>query len=72
MIPDYMKKNFNTLVRAAKDDNLSLLECTCATTGEVRYVVTAIVYDDETEEYIMTPFGHMSNENPYEAYTPPI
>ena len=28
-IPDHARANFQTLLRAAADDNLTLMECTC-------------------------------------------
>jgi Family of unknown function (DUF6117) len=37
-IPYYTKANFQTLLRAAADGNLALMECRAAVTGEVRYV----------------------------------
>ena len=68
-IPDYARDNFNTLMRAADDGNLALMECTDARTGEPRYVLCA-VHRDGTE-YAFTPFGHLAGENPYDLYVPP-
>ena len=68
-IPDYARDNFNTLMRAADDGNLALMECTDARTGEHRYVLCA-VHRDGTE-YAFTPFGHLAGENPYGLYVPP-
>lgn len=62
-------KNFNVLLRAARNGHLSLLECKDAKTGEYRAVLCAIHM--EGNEYVMTPFGHLCPDNPYEAYTPP-
>lgn len=67
-IPKRIGKNFDTLLRAAKDGNLALLECGDARTGEPRYVLTAMAWDGK--EYVMTPFGHMCEGNPYLAYMP--
>lgn len=41
-IPDYLRGNFNTLLRAAADGNLALMECRDAATGEPRYVLCAV------------------------------
>ncbi|MGO4843391.1 DUF6117 family protein, partial [Rhizobiaceae sp. 2RAB30] len=41
-IPDYARTNFNTLLRAAGDGNLALMECADALTGEKRYVIAAV------------------------------
>ncbi len=68
-IPDYARKNFQTLLRAAEAGHLALMECTDAVTGEVRYVLSAVGWQDG--EYVMTPFGHLADGNPYEIYIPP-
>jgi len=68
-IPDYLRGNFNTLLRAAADGNLALMECKDAATGEPRYVLCAV--GRKGGDYIMTPFGHLAEGNPYDAYIPP-
>lgn len=67
-IPDYISKNFDTLLRAASDGNLALMECTDAITGERRYVICAV--GREGTDYLFTPFGHLVDGNPYDAYLP--
>lgn len=68
-IPDHIKTNFNTLLRAASSGDLALMECADAVTGETRYVVCAVGRDDD--DYVFTPFGHLAPGNPYDAYVPP-
>lgn len=68
-IPDHARANFQTLLRAAADGNLALLECTDAETGVARYVICAV--DRDGGEFLFTPFGHLADGNPYEAYLPP-
>lgn len=68
-IPDHARENFETLLRAAADGNLALLECADTATGETRYVICAVSRDDG--DYVFTPFGHLADGDPYEAYTPP-
>ncbi len=68
-IPEPMSRNFQTLLRAAEDGNLALMECTDALSGVVRYVLAAVGRDGDA--YVMTPFGHLAEGNPYEAYVPP-
>ena len=63
------RDNFNTLLRAAADGRLALLECKDAATGEYRAVICAV--GNDSDEYLFTPFGHLSVTNPFEAYTPP-
>ena len=68
-IPDYISKNFGTLLRAASNGNLALMECIDAITGEPRYVICAV--GREGTDYVFTPFGHLAAGNPYHAYLPP-
>ncbi len=68
-IPEPYRRNFETLCRAAADGNLALMECTDAVTGVPRYVICAVGRDGDA--YVMTPFGHLHDGNPFEAYRPP-
>ena len=68
-IPDHARTNFDTLLRAASNGNLALMECTDAITGEPRYVICAI--GRQGTDYLFTPFGHLADANPYDAYLPP-
>lgn len=69
-IPDHARANFQTLLRAARDGNLALLECADAVTGAPRYVICAVGRDGA--DFTMTPFGHLADANPYDAYLPPL
>ena len=68
-IPDYAQINFQALVRAAQGGNLALMECLDARMEEVRFVLCAVRRD--SGDYVFTPFGHLADGNPYEAYLPP-
>lgn len=69
-IPDGVRANFNTMLRAAENGALALLECQDADTREPRYVICAVNFDGEA--YEMVPFGHLvADRNPFEAYIPP-
>ena len=68
-IPDYACLNFDTLLRAASDGNLALMECLDAATREPRYVLCAVGRSDG--EYAFTPFVHLADGNPYDAYLSP-
>ena len=68
-IPDYARENFQTMLRAAENGDLALMECADAATGAPRYVICAVGH--ENEDYLFTPFGHLAEQNPYEAYRPP-
>lgn len=67
-IPKYARENFQTLLLAAQDGNLALMECADAATGVPRYVIVAVGRDNG--DYVFTPFGHLAEANPYEAYRP--
>ena len=68
-IPDHARANFETLLKAAQAGELALMECTELASGETRYVLCAVGRDHG--DYLMTPFGHLTPGNPYEAYIPP-
>ncbi|WP_236775532.1 DUF6117 family protein [Agrobacterium tumefaciens] len=68
-IPDYARTNFETLLRAARDGNLALMECLDARTEEPRFVLCAVGHDGG--DRVFTPFGHLAAGNPYDAYFPP-
>ena len=68
-IPDYARENFQTMLRAAENGDLALMECADAATGAPRYVICGVGH--ENEDYLFTPFGHLAEQNPYEAYRPP-
>lgn len=68
-IPSHARSNFQTLLRAAADGNLALMECLDAQSGSPRYVICAVGRDGAN--YVFTPFGHLADGNPYDAYLPP-
>jgi hypothetical protein len=68
-IPDHASRNFQTLLRAASNDDLALMECLDAETRELRYVLCAVGRDGD--DFVFTPFGHLAPGNPFEAYLPP-
>lgn len=68
-LPDHAITNFNTLLRAAENGDLTLVECNDAATGEPRSVLCAIVYTDGS--HVFTPFGHLAIGDPFKEYLPP-
>ncbi len=68
-IPDHISTNFAALLCAASHGNLALMQCADAITGESRYVICAV--GREGTDYLFTPFGHLTDGNPYDAYLPP-
>ena len=69
MIPDDIRANFQPLMCAAENGDQALLECADVKSGAPRYVICAV--DCNGDEYLFTPFGHLAEGNPYEAYRPP-
>lgn len=68
-IPRYLASNFDTLLRAAQDGNLALMECHDVISGEPRYVICALGWHEG--DYLLTPLGHLAEGNPYDHYIPP-
>ena len=68
-IPEVHARNFQTLLRAASDGALALMECRDAATGAPCYVLCAV--GRAGDDYVFTPFGHLCDGNPYKAYLPP-
>jgi hypothetical protein len=58
------------MVAAAKAGDLALVECLDARTGEIRHVMCAV--GRQGDEYVLTPFGHLALDNPFEAYISPV
>ena len=69
-IPEAFRQNFDTLLRAAHAGDLALMECTDARDGTPRYVICAVARA-ANGDVSMTPFGHLHDGNPFEAYVPP-
>ena len=69
-IPDWVKENFRTMLRAAEDGNLALMECTDAQTGESVYVACAVNPLLEGA-YVFVPLAKLFSGNPYEELIPP-
>ena len=68
-IPDHARTNFQTLLRAAADGNLALMECTDAATGDPHYIICTV--GRAGTDFLFTPFGHLADGNPFDAYLPP-
>lgn len=62
-------RNFRTMLRAAGDRNLALMECTLRGTDEPVAVICAVNHRDGQFEFV--PLARLFNENPYEALMPP-
>lgn len=61
--------NLETLVRAARNGDLALLECVDRFTGELVAVVCAVGFDGT--DCTFTPFAALENGNPFERWMSP-
>jgi len=61
--------NFHTLLRAAENGDLSLMECKNGA-GEYVAVICATTFDGK--EYQFVPFAKLFAGNPYEEVIPPM
>lgn len=70
MIQDGYKQNFQTLLDAADNNDLCLIECTDAKTGQIVNVVCAS-YVDNDGMINMVPVAKMFDGDPYSELNPP-
>lgn len=68
-IEEGYKANFHTLLRAAGDERLALVECLDIKTRQRVMVVSAI--SDRDGEFDIVPLAKMFDGNPYEELAPP-
>ena len=62
-------KNFDTLERAFKSDNVALMDCILKSTGEHVAVICAVSTAGSEAQF--TPFAMFFNGNPFELLIPP-
>lgn len=72
MIPEYMKRNFETIQQADDDGNLALLESHRIADGQPVYLICGINFDDSDNTYHIMPFAEMIDGDPFVLYEPPI
>jgi Family of unknown function (DUF6117) len=63
-------RNFAILVQAAVCGDLALVECKERSSGLTRHVIVA-VNRDRDGNYLVMPFGHLHDGDPFEFYQPP-
>lgn len=69
-IGKHYKANFNTMLLAAENKDLALLDCQDKKTGEQVHVVCAVYHDSEGQ-YNFVPLAKMFDGDPYEEVNPP-
>lgn len=63
------KADFNTLLQAAKNGHLVLLDCQDKATGQSIPTICALDYDGH--EYTFIPLAKLFTGNPYDEMNPP-
>ena len=74
MIAEGHKANFETLLRAARGDDLALMEVRERATGETRVALVAVNQigeEGDAEEFEFVPLALMVDGDPCEMYDPP-
>jgi len=69
-IPIGHHSNLATIIAAARNNDLCLMECRDAATGET--VIALCAAHREGKEIVFSPLAKLFNGNPYEELTPPI
>ena len=69
-IAEGYKTNHETLIRAFRNGDTALLECTRLRDNAT--VVLLCALHKEGDEIVMSPFAEMIDGNPYELYRPPL
>lgn len=70
MVPEYVRKNFETLCKAFKNKDVCCVETTRVSDGKSVYLICAV--SNNQSEVDMVPFAEMCSVNPYEAYHHPV
>lgn len=70
MIPDGYRHNFNQLLRAARNNDLALVETTRKRNGKPVFVVCAITTKDDGSVF-MIPMAMMFDGDPFAMLNPP-
>lgn len=72
MLPEHHIQWFEQLVLAAKNDDLALVLCTDADSGEDRSVIAIAQQHDDDGAVTFIPLGHLATtDDPFDAYNPP-
>jgi hypothetical protein len=64
------EKNFETLLRAIKDNKIALVEC-FNTVKQEKVAIICAFNIEEDGDYSFVPFAEMLEGNPYEYLEPP-
>lgn len=68
-LPEHHRQWFQQLKLAAANDDLALMSCTDAATGEQRSVICIAQREEDSVSFI--PLGHLATgDSPYDDYIP--
>jgi len=70
-IAEGYQTNFKTLLKAIGNNDVLLMECKDAKTGNPVVVVCACYQDAKTKEIVTVPLAKLFDGNPYEELIPP-
>lgn len=65
------KVNFQTLLQAAKNGDLVLVESKRLSNGEYVALLAAVYQEQPGGEFVIVPFAELVTGNPYELYEDP-
>jgi hypothetical protein len=69
-IPEAHKTNLQTIIRAAREERLAVMEALHVPTGKVVYALVA-VSDSDSGEYAMVPMAMFFAGSPFDELLPP-
>lgn len=69
-LQDGDRKNFKTLLKAAKNGDLGLIESRRNSDGQYVALI-AVIYQEPSGEYVIIPVGEMVADNPMTLYADP-
>jgi len=65
------RENFQTMLRAAENGDLAIIETRRRSDGSYVAMIAAVYQEVPGGEFIIVPFGEMAADDPYEIYEPP-
>ena len=65
------KANFETLLKAAKNGDLTLVQSKRVSDGSYVALLAAVYQEHPGGEFVIVPLGEMAAGNPYELYEDP-
>jgi hypothetical protein len=67
-VPVGHRANLETIYRAARNNDLAVMEVSRKGSGELAHLLVAVARDGD--EFNITPLAQLFDDNPYEQFTP--